>query len=572
MVYTITIVIMRKYILPFFLLFLLYMPISAATISGSVELENKADPTGMVVDFTAVSPSAVTSSAAVLQDGSYTAIIPNGVYNVQWHKDGYKSHELLNIFFFNDTTLPGLHFEYIKNAIILQGKLTGTLYNDSFYLVDAYSFVDYGDTLFIEPGTELRFGENVRFKIIGSLVAIGTEEKPITFTLRTFNTIWSGFYIDSQDSSVIFRHCIFEKCYEAMRIDQVGLLDVENCEFRDVSYGVRLWYGRMRVKNNVFLGEGYETKGISAIENNYGRAFIENNHIMGYSSGISNSYPDVGDTTLIRYNRIEDCVTGISKGSYYAAGHIVISYNTLNNCDFGIAFKNGNGSSSGIETDSVYNNTIYQCTNTGLYIENPKGYFSMNLVAECKTGVYFAENALVTYNLFHRNGHDVEYSPKGLGVIIGQNKDSVDYDTYLNLFTRESQFQIKNRNHPHFLYLSAKSDCIDAGDPNYKDADGSIRDIGAHPYVAWVGEKKITQTPGDFNLFPNPNNGHFSVTFINLTSGQLQIMDISGRMLVQKTFTSTNQLVVSENLNPGMYVLIMKNGKDLIQQRFVVQK
>ena len=42
-------------------------------------------------------------------------------------------------------------------------------------------YLDYNDTLIIDPGVEVKFGSQTRFDVHGVLIAVGTEEDSIIF-------------------------------------------------------------------------------------------------------------------------------------------------------------------------------------------------------------------------------------------------------------------------------------------------------------------------------------------------------------------------------------------------------
>ena len=126
-----------------------------------------------------------------------------------------------------------LHFSIIS-AIEVGGHLTeDTIWgpdNNPYEVVD-HVFVDYGVTLTILPGTEVRIqsaqltcyddfhnnfwyltGSAKMIWVDGKIVAEGTEQDSIIFTRRQDdpNYYWGCIYITESSEMPVFKHCIFE--------------------------------------------------------------------------------------------------------------------------------------------------------------------------------------------------------------------------------------------------------------------------------------------------------------------------------------------------------------------------
>jgi len=77
-----------------------------------------------------------------------------------------------------------------------------------------------------------------------------------------------------------------------------------------------------------------------------------------------------------------------------------------------------------------------------------------------------------------------------------------------------------------------------------------------------------------FNLYPNPNNGNFSINFTNpLINGNysIEVINLSGRTVYQGIISpeSVNSTFDLSHLNPGTYVVIFKNNLILATQKFI---
>jgi len=77
-----------------------------------------------------------------------------------------------------------------------------------------------------------------------------------------------------------------------------------------------------------------------------------------------------------------------------------------------------------------------------------------------------------------------------------------------------------------------------------------------------------------FNLYPNPNNGNFSINFTNpLINGNysIEVINLSGRTVYQGIISpeSVNSIFDLSHLSPGTYVVIFKNNLILATQKFI---
>ncbi len=81
----------------------------------------------------------------------------------------------------------------------------------------------------------------------------------------------------------------------------------------------------------------------------------------------------------------------------------------------------------------------------------------------------------------------------------------------------------------------------------------------------------------DFSIFPNPNNGEFSISFnmISLAEINITILDLTGRIVFQKNEGEFNgkfeRFINLSDLNKGMYLFNLQAGTQQINKRFVIQ-
>jgi hypothetical protein len=105
----------------------------------------------------------------------------------------------------------------------LSGSIKGTLLSDSTYKVGGDVFINENDTLVIQPGAKIVFPGNAPycFVVKGSLLSLGTEAKPIYFTVPTavrtdvygadpttdpaYKGLWGGIYGETTFKNIIIK-------------------------------------------------------------------------------------------------------------------------------------------------------------------------------------------------------------------------------------------------------------------------------------------------------------------------------------------------------------------------------
>jgi len=80
----------------------------------------------------------------------------------------------------------------------------------------------------------------------------------------------------------------------------------------------------------------------------------------------------------------------------------------------------------------------------------------------------------------------------------------------------------------------------------------------------------------DFAIFPNPNNGEFTVK-LNSNSGNeisIDVYDIRGRRIFNNAYdngSDFNQTVKLNNVQSGLYLVTVKDGNRNITKKIVVE-
>ncbi|PHK18700.1 hypothetical protein VF12_39295, partial [Nostoc linckia z15] len=90
--------------------------------------------------------------------------------------------------------------------------------------------------------------------------------------------------------------------------------------------------------------------------------------------------------------------------------------------------------------------------------------------------------------------------------------------------------------------------------------------------VAGVDEAGLT----NFSLYPNPNNGNFTVEFTSATANDINITmhDMRGRQVYQRSYQNTGLFsgnVVTSGLETGVYLVTVQDGENKVVKRIVVE-
>ena len=75
-----------------------------------------------------------------------------------------------------------------------------------------------------------------------------------------------------------------------------------------------------------------------------------------------------------------------------------------------------------------------------------------------------------------------------------------------------------------------------------------------------VGINELTNSEQNLRLFPNPNNGSFTVELSNnVMEGDLQIYSITGKLLQSVNVNSKKQVIDATDLANGIYFIRLQN-------------
>jgi len=356
------------------------------------------------------------------------------------------------------------YVQVYQGVNFLNGDVKGTL-PEGLYIVNGAIWVQPSDSLAIAPGTVLRFdnynnstntmaGNLCLMDIYGKLTAEGNETDSIYFISNVWQEkeVMIRFYNAVEGSALRYCNFLYENLYAEINNSDVT---VENCYFGEGGCGMQLRNCNSIVENCRF------------------------SNLDDYAISIYEYY---------HYGPAQDYIQILNCRIYNNSGGINCSLDarpTIKNCiiagseDVGLKFYESGAA-------AILNNTIYQngFNTNAISIENSEPEFTNNLIyhyGQGNSAVYIKDSPSVSefnYNCVYCNWENVfsgEY-PDNWGILCGVNAngDSCDVgnNIYMNPLLQEPPFD-------QGFNLTASSPCIDAGNPAWTDADGTVSDMGA---------------------------------------------------------------------------------------------
>ena len=75
-----------------------------------------------------------------------------------------------------------------------------------------------------------------------------------------------------------------------------------------------------------------------------------------------------------------------------------------------------------------------------------------------------------------------------------------------------------------------------------------------------------------FKLFPNPTNEKLILSFNEPISGNLNIIDLSGKILIEQNFYKEKTLEINvSNFKKGIYLVLIKTNQELYSQKVIIE-
>ncbi len=193
---------------------------------------------------------------------------------------------------------------------------------------------------------------------------------------------------------------------------------------------------------------------------------------------------------------------------------------------------------------------------------NISGTYYNSMVSTVTTSIY-PTNDTVKFDNGTHGTYNVKY-PDVITTINGSLPDmhyttsSTDYACihYAGVFTGGTKVgKLVYMAYPfETIYPSAARDTVMKDILIYFFGEGSFT----------TGIKQATGSNTQIAIYPNPTNGLFTVTSIDLTDASIQILDMQGRVLKEENLTSNQQQVDCSEFNAGLY-LIKVYGNNTLQ-------
>lgn len=292
------------------------------------------------------------------------------------------------------------------------------------------------------------------------------------FGIRADNSTISGNIIDVNQTR-------YYSCF-MYGIESNGTSVITDNTIRRLQWPIRAisTNGDTRITGNKII---YAGSAASNEQNAYtiytgSNTLVNNNEITGMPYGIN--VQDDNDV-VIDSNYIDVTQHGI----YISKSSAEVTHNIIKTASGrGIFCENQAG-------NDFAKNTIIGGGDYGIYITNLSApTVRNNIIQGFQNGIY-AENDIQNYNLMHNDLWQIAGKlfvgsalPPLIGQMIDVNANGAPADIYNNI-NLDPQFVHPDTGNYH---LQITSPCINAGDPNLNDPDGTVSDIGACPYFLFL--------------------------------------------------------------------------------------
>jgi parallel beta-helix repeat protein len=393
----------------------------------------------------------------------------------------------------------------------VSGPVHGTwTANGTPYIADAALVIGEQDTLIIEPGVTVRFSGRYDFQILGVLVAEGAERDSIFFTTYSENPdSWVGLrLLSGRASNCQLKYCSVKYAYRSIEFNIASPI-VSNCSFLSTSdAGLRFENSRAVIDNCLISNTG--GSGITILEDS--RVTISNCTISGTANhGISvsgNASAEVFDCII---SNIGDY--GLNMSS--AAACNIRGNHIVNGSERGIYVVSSNNV-------SIRENIIEANDGVGIYLNRSVNFevISNDIISNNGTGVQiYQENGELSNNIIINNGQYGIYS---------QNADLTERyncvwgnenENYSGINPSNNDISEDPKLDDNFVPLwggwpdsdSLKSPCIDAGDQDLLDPDGTRLEIGARFFNQNLPPEILVTSPDPFDSIEGEHEIEFTV-------------------------------------------------------------
>ncbi|MDP8205527.1 MAG: FlgD immunoglobulin-like domain containing protein [Candidatus Electryonea clarkiae] len=480
---------------------------------------------------------------------------------------------------------------HVINRLSLAGAIEGTLSaNESPFLITGPVWVSENDTLIINAGVDIAIAPGpyrnpTPFRVYGRIEMNGTENDSIVFQIyspENEGAVWGGLQIQ-ESGSIEAHNTVFSDGYPGVTIDCDSAL-IDSCTFIDNHSGLSFNHGGT-VQGCTFVNDVLSVNNIS-----YGRTpfIIDGSRFYGPATPLSSSaigiqgFCDINNTEIFDYAsgiyimahdtiRIDNVfISNTTRGLYFITQRnhsIYVNHlNIFSNVETAIDFNGGdlflkNSVINGAETvfdiggPSNDHRAVYitncDILNSELFMETSSLSAVNELIIEnsniisCDSLIAGSER-IISSGFSYNNLYDVNYLgdalPEGLGQLVQTNVNGDSCDEGFNIYLDP----VFEGGDPFSLRLMADSPCIDAGNPDLADLDGTIADIGSlggplgesYDYPTYVPDDipEIPTESGLVALYPIPFNTSLTIVYglSKQSEVSLRIYDILGRLVLSR--------------------------------------
>jgi len=381
--------------------------------------------------------------------------------------------------------------------------------------------------LTIEPGVELRFEDNIKLQIRGTLKALGAEANPISFISNTGTTmgLWQGIEIlNTLGGNASFDYCQFSHASMAIR---------EQC-----CHG-----GRDEIRNSRFT---FNKVAIGGYTGEATAALVENCYFANNQVCITDADKIINNCTFEN----NEYGLGSEPGGWWGTERVSVSNSTFTNHSQIAIYGGGGGANSKLINCIITNNNIgVRSSHEGFIIDNCD--ISNNQVGLELSAYYNGSSwyiAPVTNSTICNNA---QYNVK--------NNSILDVNLYTICWCNSDSATVEN------LIYDAYDD-IWVGFVNYtlfsEDCSQAIfKTHKAEGYTEYLSVPYLTNN--ETIIYPNPASSSIFIKNAEKINS-ISIYDHTGKLLMDKIGFGNDQieLNVSEFL-PGLYIvrLAMQNNK-----------
>ena len=316
---------------------------------------------------------------------------------------------------------PVVEATYVNGAITQNTDWTMV---DSPFIVSNDIVVYPNATLTIEPGVQVRFGDNFSVTVNGAIIADGTQDRNIVFTSNNINPRqgrWGTIHVDTtQECSIT--NCTIEYGQSGVTVNN-GALNLQDDVVSLNGNGVVVNGGDTVIENSQINNNTMDGVNI----NGSAQVTVQNNVINSNGNGIDISGYLTETISISQNNLTSNSQSGVLlEGNEY--DDLVITRNNISFNDFG--FQITGNASSYITENYISNNT------DGIYYSGGNGHIAYsNDIFNNAVGLDAAPTASVnaTYNYWgdETGPFHASLNPNGKGNPVTGNGINVDFIFFL---------------------------------------------------------------------------------------------------------------------------------------------